>query len=313
MEQTELHKIPEKILKSASEIIIGKKDVLEATMIAILSEGHILLEGVPGVGKTLIAKTIAQLIGGEFKRIQMTPDLLPADILGTYIYNPQTSKFTLKKGPIFANIVLTDELNRASPKTQSALIEAMQEKQVTIEGQTLPLPTPFLVIATQTPYEIAGTYPLSEVQVDRFALKIEVTYPNPQEEIEIITKINHIEKAEIQPVTTPQQIAQLIEQTKKIHVAEKLKQYIINIINNIRSNPYVKMGPSPRASIWLMKGARALALLNKRNYITPDDIKKLAPLAIAHRIILTTEAETEEITPQQIIQEALKQTPVPKT
>ena len=313
MEQTELHKIPEKILKSASEIIIGKKDVLEATMIAILSEGHILLEGVPGVGKTLIAKTIAQLIGGEFKRIQMTPDLLPADILGTYIYNPQTSKFTLKKGPIFANIVLTDELNRASPKTQSALIEAMQEKQVTIEGQTLPLPTPFLVIATQTPYEIAGTYPLSEVQVDRFALKITVTYPNPQEEIEIISKINHIEKAEIQPVTTPQQIAKLIEQTRKIHVAENLKQYIINIINNIRSNPYVKMGPSPRASIWLMKGARALALLNKRNYITPDDIKKLAPLAIAHRIILTTEAETEEITPQQIIQEALKQTPVPKT
>jgi len=313
LEQTELHKIPEKILKSASEIIIGKKDVLEATMIAILSEGHILLEGVPGVGKTLIAKTIAQLIGGEFKRIQMTPDLLPADILGTYIYNPQTSKFALKKGPIFANIVLTDELNRASPKTQSALIEAMQEKQVTIEGQTLPLPTPFLVIATQTPYEIAGTYPLSEVQVDRFALKITVTYPNPQEEIEIISKINHIEKTEIQPVTTPQQIAKLIEQTRKIHVAENLKQYIINIINNIRSNPYVKMGPSPRASIWLMKGARALALLNKRNYITPDDIKKLAPLAIAHRIILTTEAETEEITPQQIIQEALKQTPVPKT
>ena len=313
MEQTELHKIPEKILENASKIVIGKKDVLEAMLIAILSEGHILLEGVPGVGKTLIAKTIAQLIGGEFKRIQMTPDLLPADILGTYIYNQQTSKFTLKKGPIFANIVLTDELNRASPKTQSALIEAMQEKQVTIEGQTLPLPTPFLVIATQTPYEIAGTYPLSEVQVDRFALKITVTYPNPQEEIEIISKINHIEKAEIQPVTTPQQIAKLIEQTKKIHVAENLKQYIINIINNIRSNPYVKMGPSPRASIWLMKGARALALLNKRNYITPDDIKKLAPLAIAHRIILTTEAETEEITPQQIIQEALKQTPVPKT
>jgi len=313
LEQTELHKIPEKILNSASEIIIGKKDVLEAIMIAILSEGHILLEGVPGVGKTLIAKTIAQLIGGEFKRIQMTPDLLPADIIGTYIYNPQTATFNLKKGPIFANIILTDELNRASPKTQSALIEAMQEKQVTIEGQTLPLPTPFLVIATQTPYEIAGTYPLSEVQIDRFALKIEVTYPNPQEEIEIISKINHIERAEIQPVTTPQQIAQLIEQTRKIHVAENLKQYIVNIINNIRSNPYVKMGPSPRASIWLMKGARALALLNKRNYITPDDIKKLAPLAISHRIILTTEAETEEITPQQIIQETLKQTPVPKT
>ena len=313
MEQTELHKIPEKILNSASEIIIGKKDVLEAMLIAILSEGHILLEGVPGVGKTLIAKTIAQLIGGEFKRIQMTPDLLPADIIGTYIYNPQTATFNLKRGPIFANIVLTDELNRASPKTQSALIEAMQEKQVTIEGQTLPLPTPFLVIATQTPYEIAGTYPLSEVQIDRFALKIEVTYPNPQEEIEIISKINHIEKAEIQPVTTPQQIAQLIEQTRKIHVAENLKQYIVNIINNIRSNPYVKMGPSPRASIWLMKGARALALLNKRNYITPDDIKKLAPLAISHRILLTTEAETEEITPQQIIQETLKQTPVPKT
>ena len=313
MEQIELHKLLEKILDSASEIIIGKKDVLEAIMVAILSEGHILLEGVPGVGKTLIAKTIAQLIGGEFKRIQMTPDLLPADIIGTNIYNPQAATFTLKKGPIFANIILTDELNRASPKTQSALIEAMQEKQVTIEGQTLPLPTPFLVIATQTPYEVAGTYPLSEVQIDRFALKIEVTYPNQQEEIEIITKIDHIERAEIQPVTTPQQVAQLIEETRRIYVAENLKQYIVNIVNNIRKNPYVKMGPSPRASIWLMKGARALALLNRRNYITPDDIKKLAPLAISHRLVLTTEAETEEITPQQIIQEALKQTPVPKT
>ena len=313
MEQIELHKLLEKILDSASEIIIGKKDVLEAIMVAILSEGHILLEGVPGVGKTLIAKTIAQLIGGEFKRIQMTPDLLPADIIGTNIYNPQAATFTLKKGPIFANIILTDELNRASPKTQSALIEAMQEKQVTIEGQTLPLPTPFLVIATQTPYEVAGTYPLSEVQIDRFALKIEVTYPNQQEEIEIISKIDHIERAEIQPVTTPQQVAQLIEETRRIYVAENLKQYIVNIVNNIRKNPYVKMGPSPRASIWLMKGARALALLNRRNYITPDDIKKLAPLAISHRLVLTTEAETEEITPQQIIQEALKQTPVPKT
>jgi len=313
LEQIELHKLLEKILDSASEIIIGKKDVLEAIMVAILSEGHILLEGVPGVGKTLIAKTIAQLIGGEFKRIQMTPDLLPADIIGTNIYNPQAATFTLKKGPIFANIILTDELNRASPKTQSALIEAMQEKQVTIEGQTLPLPTPFLVIATQTPYEVAGTYPLSEVQIDRFALKIEVTYPNQQEEIEIISKIDHIERAEIQPVTTPQQVAQLIEETRRIYVAENLKQYIVNIVNNIRKNPYVKMGPSPRASIWLMKGARALALLNRRNYITPDDIKKLAPLAISHRLVLTTEAETEEITPQQIIQEALKQTPVPKT
>ena len=307
-----LYKIPEKILDNASKIIVGKRDVLEAMLVAMLSEGHILLEGMPGVGKTLIAKTLTQLIGGEFRRIQMTPDLLPADIIGTNIYNPQTSKFILKKGPVFANTILIDELNRASPKTQSALIEAMQERQVTIEGQTLPLPTPFLVVATQTPYEIAGTYPLSEVQIDRFAISITVNYPNPEEEMEILSRIDYIERAEPEIVATPYEIINLIVETRKIHVADKIKQYIIELVNTIRSNPYVKMGPSPRASIWLMKTARAYALLNQRNFIIPDDIKKLAPLVISHRISLTTEAETEEITPQQIIQEALEQTPVPK-
>jgi len=307
-----LYKIPEKILDNASKIIVGKRDVLEAMLVAMLSEGHVLLEGMPGVGKTLIAKTLTQLIGGEFRRIQMTPDLLPADIIGTNIYNPQTSKFILKKGPIFANTILIDELNRASPKTQSALIEAMQERQVTIEGQTLPLPTPFLVVATQTPYEIAGTYPLSEVQIDRFAISINITYPNPEEEIEILSRIDYIERAEPEPVATPYEIINLIVETRKIHVADKIKQYIIELVNTIRNNPYIKMGPSPRASIWLMKTARAYALLNQRNFIIPDDIKKLAPLVIPHRISLTTEAETEEITPQQIIQEALEQTPVPK-
>ena len=308
-----LYKIPEKILDNASKIIVGKRDVLEAMLVAMLSEGHVLLEGMPGVGKTLIAKTLTQLIGGEFRRIQMTPDLLPADIIGTNIYNPQTSKFILKKGPIFANTILIDELNRASPKTQSALIEAMQERQVTIEGQTLPLPTPFLVVATQTPYEIAGTYPLSEVQIDRFAISINITYPNPEEEIEILSRIDYIERAEPEPVATPYEIINLIVETRKIHVADKIKQYVIELVNTIRNNPYIKMGPSPRASIWLMKTARAYALLNQRNFIIPDDIKKLAPLVIPHRISLTTEAETEEITPQQIIQEALKQTTVPKT
>lgn len=307
-----LYKIPEKILDNASKIIVGKRDILEAMLVAMLSEGHILLEGMPGVGKTLIAKTLTQLIGGEFRRIQMTPDLLPADIIGTNIYNPQTSKFILKKGPVFANTILIDELNRASPKTQSALIEAMQERQVTIEGQTLPLPTPFLVVATQTPYEIAGTYPLSEVQIDRFAISITVNYPNPEEEMEILSRIDYIERAEPEIVATPYEIINLIVETRKIHVADKIKQYIIELVNTIRSNPYVKMGPSPRASIWLMKTARAYALLNQRNFIIPDDIKKLAPLVISHRISLTTEAETEEITPQQIIQEALEQTPVPK-
>ena len=307
-----LYKIPEKILDNASKIIVGKRDILEAMLVAMLSEGHILLEGMPGVGKTLIAKTLTQLIGGEFRRIQMTPDLLPADIIGTNIYNPQTSKFILKKGPIFANTILIDELNRASPKTQSALIEAMQERQVTIEGQTLPLPTPFLVVATQTPYEIAGTYPLSEVQIDRFAISINITYPNPEEETEILSRIDYIERTETEPVATPYEIINLIVETRKIHVADKIKQYVIELVNTIRNNPYVKIGPSPRASIWLMKTARTYALLNQRNFIIPDDIKKLAPLVIPHRISLTTEAETEEITPQQIIQETLEQTPVPK-
>jgi len=307
-----LYKIPGKILDNASKIIVGKRNVLEAMLVAMLSEGHVLLEGMPGVGKTLIAKTITQLIGGEFRRIQMTPDLLPADIIGANIYSPQTSKFTLKKGPIFANTILIDELNRASPKTQSALIEAMQERQVTIEGQTLPLPTPFLVVATQTPYEMAGTYPLSEVQIDRFAISINITYPNSEEEIEILSRIDYIERAEPEPVATPYEIINLIVETRKIHIADKIKRYIVDLVTTIRNNPYVKMGPSPRASIWLMKTARACALLNQRNFILPDDIKKLAPLVIPHRISLTTEAETEEITPQQIIQEALEQTPVPK-
>jgi MoxR-like ATPase len=302
----------EKIISEIQKFIIGKKDVIEMLLVALISEGHILLEGPPGTAKTLMAKTFAQTIGAKFTRIQMTPDTLPADILGTMVYNVKTSEFYVKKGPIFSNIILVDELNRAPAKTQAAFLEVMQEKQVTIEGNTYPVEKPFLVLATQIPYGSAGTYPLTEVQIDRFAYKIKISYPTPEEEMQILEKIDYIETEPVKQVVTKEEILKLIEEAKKVYISEAVRKYIVDIITGLRNNHNIlEEGPSTRASIWMMKASRAYALINGRNYVIPDDVKTVAPHVLRHRIQLRKEV-IEEMNEEKVIQETLLITPVPK-
>jgi len=309
------HKHPELLKSIFNEItseVVGKRRIVEALFLALLSEGHILLEGVPGVGKTFIARCFARAIGGEFHRLQMTPDLLPADIVGTSVFNPQKATFQIRKGPIFTNILFCDELNRATSKTQAALLEAMQERQVSIEGETFPLPRPFIVIATQIPFGGAGTYPLSEVQIDRFAFKVKVDYPSFTEEEEIISRIDELEAPKIIARAKLEDLLAEVEKVKKVYVSDRVKEYIVSLVDNLRKKDYVRMGPSPRASIWLFKGARARAYLQGRDYVIPDDVKMIAPFVLSHRVILAPEAEMEEVTQDNLIQETLRETAVKK-
>ena len=306
-----LMNVPRRILDEVSKVVVGKEDVKEILLIALLSEGHVLIEGMTGTAKTLLARTFAQVIGGEFKRIQFTPDMLPADVTGFYMYTPNgESRFI--PGPVFANVLLTDELNRATPRTQAALLEAMQERQVTIEGKTHPLPKPFIVIASQMPYGAAGTYPLAEVQVDRFMFRAWSGYPTKEEEEEVIGKIDYIEEPDVSVVARLEDVLSLQKLVKKVYVSEKVRKYIVDLVTHVRLDPDVLIGPSPRASIALYKGSRALAFLNQRDYVIPDDVKKLAFQALEHRIRVKPEAEIEDVTPKSIVERALKETPVPK-
>lgn len=310
--------IIEGILSEVEKFIVGKKDVLSMMMTALISEGHILLEGPPGTAKTLMAKTFAQTIGADFARIQMTPDTLPADILGAMVYDVKTSEFRVKKGPIFANIVLVDELNRAPPKTQAAFMEVMQEKQVTIEGIPYPVDRPFLILATQIPYGSPGTYPLTEVQVDRFAYKVKVTHASPAEELRILEAVDFIEAGKVMQVADKEAILALIEDARKVYVSEPVKRYIVDLVTWLRNNRNLVEGPSARASIWIMKAARAYALINGRDYVIPDDVKAVAPHILRHRLQLRRElieAEAEQeygYVEEKLITEALESTPVPK-
>lgn len=302
-----LNEVAEKV----EGVMVGNEDVIETLLIAFFSEGHTLLEGVPGIGKTTLAKAFAQATGGEFSRIQMTPDLLPADVVGTEIYREGKSEFETKKGPIFANFVLADEFNRGTPKVQSAFLEAMQERQVTIGGETHILERPFLVVATQIPFE-QGTYPLTRVQMDRFAYKIPLDYPDEVEESEIIDRVDRIEELDITPVLTSEESLEIIEEAGSVHVDEKVRNYISELISKIREMEEVQTGPSPRASIWLYKGARARAILEDRDYVIPDDVKYLSQFAVPHRVHPTTEAETRDVSTSGLLNEALEDTPVPK-
>ncbi len=303
--------IPDKILSEISRVVVGKENGKEILLIALLSEGHVLIEGYPGTAKTLLAKTFAQVIAGEFKRIQFTPDMLPADITGFNVYSPDgRSRFVA--GPLFANIVLADELNRTTPRTQSALIEAMQEKQVTIEGATHPLTTPFMVIGSQVPYGSEGTYPLTEVQSDRFMFRVWSDYLPKEDEQKVIANVDFIEQPNLKPMATLSEIAELQEIVKKVHISEAISNYIVTIIEKTREDPDILSGPSTRASVALYKGSRALAFLRARDYVVPDDVKELVTPVLSHRIRVKPEAEIENVTSQTIIDRVLNAVPVPK-
>lgn len=303
--------IPNMIFGEISKIVIGKEEAKELLMVAILSEGHVLIEGYAGSAKTLLAKTFAKVIGGNFKRIQFTPDMLPSDVTGFNSYSPDgASRFV--EGPLFANIVLADELNRTTPRTQAALIESMQEKQVTIEGATHPLSNTFMVIGSQLPYGSEGTYPLTDVQLDRFMFRIDSTYVSKEEELRVISSVDYIEQTDIRAVTTVKEIAELQKTVKKVHVSDEVKSYLISLVRACREDPDVLSGVSTRASVALFKGSRALAFLQGRDYVLPDDIKKLAMPVLAHRVHVKPEAEMEDVTSKIVVNRVLSAIPVPK-
>jgi MoxR-like ATPase len=302
------------------KVIVGQKYLVDRLLVGLLANGHVLIEGVPGLAKTYAVKTLARAIATTFHRIQFTPDLLPADIIGTQIYNQGTGEFTARKGPVFANIVLADEINRAPPKVQSALLEAMQERQVTIGDETFKLDDPFLVLATQNPIEQEGTYPLPEAQTDRFLLKLRVGYPTKEEEKLIVDRMTTGVEPTASPVVEPSAIIRGRALCARIYVDEKLKDYILNIVFATRQPkehnladlaPLLRYGASPRASIYLLTAARAMAFLRRRGFVIPEDIKELAPDVLRHRLILSYEAEAEELTADDVVKRVLEGVEVP--
>jgi len=303
-----------------SKVIVGQKYLIERLLIGLLADGHVLLEGVPGLAKTLSVKTLSAAIQTTFHRIQFTPDLLPADVIGTLIYNPKDGEFRIKKGPIFANLILADEINRAPAKVQSALLEAMQERQVTIGDQTFKLPEPFLVLATQNPIEQEGTYPLPEAQVDRFMLKLSIQYPSKEEERQIMDRMAETGKQIVtQPVVTPDQILKARKVVDAVYMDEKIKNYIVDLVHATREpNEYkidvarlIQYGASPRATIYLTLAAKAYAFLQGRGYVTPQDVKNIGMDVLRHRVIVSYEAEAEEMTSEDVIKRIFDEVPVP--
>jgi MoxR-like ATPase len=296
------------------EVLIEKDLELKLIVSAILSRGHVLMEGVPGVAKTYTCKAIARLLGLNFKRVQMTPDLLPSDIIGYYVYDQRSGVFVLRKGPIFTNILLVDEINRASPRTQSALLEAMQERQVTIEGENFKLEEPFIVIATQNPIEMEGVFPLPEAQVDRFLVKVITGYTTHEGLVKIAKRVDEIEEAieNLKPILSREDVLEEIKTTRTIHVDDSIYEYIANIVEETRKHPAVRLGASPRAAIALVKIAKAWAYCEKRNYVIPDDVKAIAKYVLAHRVLVKPELEIQGVTSLRIIEEVLSKIPVPK-
>ncbi|MDP9225510.1 MAG: MoxR family ATPase [Actinomycetota bacterium] len=302
----------ERIASNIDHTIQGKSDVVRLALIALLAEGHLLLEDVPGVGKTMLAKSLAKSLGCSWQRIQFTPDLLPSDVTGVNIWNDSRSAFEFRPGAIFANIVLGDEINRASPKTQSALLECMEERQVTIDGTTRHLDEPFMVIATQNPIEHEGTYPLPESQLDRFMMRLSMGYPNRSSELEILdTHGSRVLLDELQPVTDAAEVAGLVAMAREVYVAPSLKSYIVDITEASRVHPDVFLGASPRASLFLLRAARASASSQARDYVLPDDIKNLAVPVLAHRVLLSPEAQMRGAGAEEVLGSLLNEVPIP--
>jgi len=308
------------LMTELGQVIVGQRAMLERMLIGLLADGHVLLEGVPGLAKTLAVRTLAETIDAGFHRIQFTPDLLPADLLGTMIYNQRSGDFTVQKGPIFTNLLLADEINRAPAKVQSALLEAMQEKQVTIGGQTFPLPDLFLVLATQNPIEHEGTYPLPEAQVDRFLFKLVVTYPERGEEREVLDRMTSGPEPMARRIMDPQRILAARRLTQTIYADERIKEYVLDLVGATRRPadaglaelaPMVEFGASPRAAIFLLRAAKGHAFIRGRAYVTPDDIKAVALDVLRHRVILTYRADAEGMGPDQVLRRLLEAVPVP--
>jgi len=303
----------QKVMDEVEQAVVGKRGVLEMIMSAVLAGGHVLLEDYPGLGKTLIARSFATVLGLDFKRIQFTPDLLPGDITGSYVLDRVQNRFQLRQGPIFSNIVLADEINRASPKTQSALLEAMQEGQVTLEGESMSLPEPFLVMATQNPIEYEGTFPLPEAQLDRFMVKFSIGYPDVAEEKEILNRrhTRRQDEVELKAVTSSAKLLKMRALVESVHVDSDLEEYIARLVHETRNDRRVAVGASPRASLAFLKMARAHAALNGRDYILPDDIKRFATPILSHRIILLPEYWVARDITGEVINDVLKKVPVP--
>ena len=306
----------ERVRSEIKKIIVGQGKIIDMMIAAVLADGHVLIEGVPGIAKTLLAKLVARTISADFSRIQFTPDLMPSDILGTSVFNMKTTEFEFNRGPIFSNIILIDEINRAPAKTQSALFEAMEERQVTIDGTTHKLESPFTVFATQNPIEHEGTYKLPEAQLDRFLFKVEMDYPLPEEEVKILLDLhsrkNINDLSIIQPVFTKESLKELREKVRTAHLDEKVAGYIAQIVNSTRNNSDLYLGGSPRASISIMIGAKAIAAISGRDFVTPDDIREVVHPALRHRILLTPEKEMEGRTPDDIIKTILERVEVPR-
>jgi len=305
----------QQVVNQVKKVIVGKEQVLEKVMLAILANSHMLFEDYPGLAKTLMARSFAMSMGCDFSRIQFTPDLLPADITGTYIYNVKTSDFELRKGPVFTNVLLADEINRAPPKTQAALLEAMQERQTTLDGKTHAIPDPFIVIATQNPIEYEGVYPLPEAQLDRFLLRLQLGYPSRSEEMEILRRrmARGQEEVSLEPAADGDTILALQKAVEGIHIDDDVLGYVTDIVQATRVQRQIEVGASPRGSLAIFKLARARAVFHGRDYVIPDDVKEVAAPALVHRMIMKAESWVKRVDPRQLVDEILKTVPVPKT
>lgn len=304
--------LTERIAQSVGQVIIGKRNEIRLAVLGLLCKGHILIEDIPGVGKTMMARSLSKAIGCSFSRIQFTPDMLPSDVTGVSIYNQRSNEFEFRPGPIMAQIVLADEINRATPKTQSALLEAMEEKQVTVDGVTYPMDNPFMILATQNPIEYEGTFPLPEAQLDRFIMRIQMGYPTPAEELTVLTSQQYQHPiGNLQQIVSLEELLTAQEAIKQVYVAEEIKQYIISLVTASRVHSDVYLGSSPRGSISLFRTSQARAAMAGRDYVIPDDVKALAEVTLAHRIIVGPSARIKDISSRTIVQDILATTPVP--
>lgn len=305
--------LAERVVSNVEKVIIGKRDVVELTLLALLCQGHILIEDVPGTGKTILARAVARSIGCKFKRIQFTPDMLPSDVTGVSMFNQKTHEFEFREGPVFAQIVLADEINRATPKTQSALLEAMEERQVTVDGEMHPMDEPFLVLATQNPIEYEGTFPLPEAQLDRFMLRINMGYPDKQSEISILgaQQFAHPINA-LEQIISKEELLEAQDTVKQVYADDAIKEYIVELTTATRNHPDVYLGVSPRGSLALYRTSQALAAIRRRDYVIPDDIKYLSEPTMAHRLIISPAARIKNVDPKEVIDDILSTVPVPK-